>query len=62
MKQRFLAALLACLLLSGCAETPLYTAEEEVNGPAVAYVPLDDRPDNVERVQYLAWSLSLIHI
>lgn len=57
MKQRFLAALLACLLLSGCAETPLYTAEEEVNGPVVAYVPLDDRPDNVERVQYLAWSL-----
>lgn len=57
MKQRFLAALLACLLLSGCAETPLYTAEEEANGPAVAYVPLDDRPDNVERVQYLAWSL-----
>ena len=57
MKQRFLAALLTCLLLSGCAETPLYTAEEEVNGPVVAYVPLDDRPDNVERVQYLAWSL-----
>ena len=57
MTQRFLAALLACLLLSGCAETPLYTAEEEVNGPVVAYVPLDDRPDNVERVQYLAWSL-----
>lgn len=57
MKQRFLAALLACLLLGGCAETPLYTAEEEVNGPVVAYVPLDDRPDNVERVQYLAWSL-----
>ena len=57
MKQRFLAALLACLLLSGCAETPLYTAEEEANGPVVAYVPLDDRPDNVERVQYLAWSL-----
>lgn len=57
MKQRFLAALLACLLLSGCAETPLYTAEEEVYGPVVAYVPLDDRPDNVERVQYLAWSL-----
>ena len=57
MKQRFQAALLACLLLSGCAETPLYTAEEEANGPVVAYVPLDDRPDNVERVQYLAWSL-----
>lgn len=57
MKQRILAALLACLLLSGCAQTPTYTAEEEVNGPAVAYVPLDDRPDNVERVQYLAWSL-----
>ncbi len=57
MKQRILAALLACLLLSGCAQTPVYTAEEEVNGPAVAYVPLDDRPDNVERVQYLAWSL-----
>lgn len=57
MKQRFLTAMLACLLLSGCAETPLYTAEEEVNGPVVAYVPLDDRPDNVERVQYLAWPL-----
>ncbi len=57
MKQRILAAFLACLLLAGCAQTPVYTAEEEASGPAVAYVPLDDRPDNVERVQYLAWSV-----
>ena len=57
MKQRILAAALACLLLAGCAQTPVYTAEEEVNGPVVAYVPLDDRPDNVERVEYLARSL-----
>ena len=59
MKKRLLAAALICVLLSGCgtgAELPVLpeTAEEE---RVIAYVPLDDRPDNVERVVYLAESL-----
>ena len=62
-KNRFLAAALACALcLTGCG---LRTTEPEPDpepagaGTArtVAYVPLDDRPDNVERVVYLAESL-----
>ena len=60
MKRRGLAALLACVLLAGCGshqvETPL--EETPVNGPVIAYVPLDDRPDNAERVVYLANSLN----
>lgn len=59
MKKRLLAAVLACALLSGCGSTGELpelpeTAEEE---RIIAYVPLDDRPDNVERVVYLAESL-----
>ncbi len=54
---RILAAALCAVLLTGC-EAP---AAELAPGPqarnAVAYVPLDDRPDNVERVAYLAESL-----
>ena len=59
MKKRILAAALACLLLAGCApETTVpLTEESAVEGPEIAYVPLDDRPDNVERVVYLAESL-----
>ena len=59
MKKRILAAALACLLLAGCAPETTVPLEEEpaVDGPEIAYVPLDDRPDNVERVVYLAQSL-----
>lgn len=59
MKKRILAATLACLLLAGCAPETTVPVEEEpaVDGPEIAYVPLDDRPDNVERVVYLAESL-----
>jgi hypothetical protein len=51
------AAVLACLLLTGCAKTP---TEPLAEGPSIAYVPLDDRPDNVERVEYLAESLGYV--
>ena len=58
MKQnRFLAIILSCLLLlTGCgsAQTEGFTKEDS---PTIAYVPLDDRPDNEERVIYLAESL-----
>ena len=59
MKKRIFAAALACLLLTGCsprATAPLET-EPAAKGPEIAYVPLDDRPDNVERVVYLSHSL-----
>ena len=59
MKKRGLAALLACVMLAGCGAGQTPAAEPaEVDGPAVAYVPLDDRPDNLERVVYLANSLN----
>lgn len=62
-RNRLLAAALACALcLTGCG--PRTTEPEPYPEPAaagtaqtVAYVPLDDRPDNVERVVYLAESL-----
>lgn len=59
MKKRILAAVLACTMLAGCDAKPTPPAEEEPEaaGAEVAYVPLDDRPDNVERVEYLADSL-----
>ena len=68
MKKRFLSLLLALLLLltlTGCGavRTEPWPVESEsvsgesASGEAVAYVPLDDRPDNVERVVYLAESL-----
>ena len=57
MKKRILAAVMACLLLAGCAPTVPPEEEPAVDGPEIAYVPLDDRPDNVERVVYLAESL-----
>ena len=60
MKKRVLAAVLACLLLAGCGvrrTEPLVAEEPAAGGAEIAYVPLDDRPDNVERVIYLADSL-----
>ena len=60
MKKRGLAAFLACVMLAGCGanQTEQMTEPPEADGPVVAYVPLDDRPDNLERVVYLANSLN----
>nr|WP_326212350.1 DUF4127 family protein [uncultured Oscillibacter sp.] len=60
--KRLWAAVLALVLLAGCAPgrtEPLPYPEPAVPEPGktIAYVPLDDRPDNVERVVYLAESL-----
>ncbi|SFP18325.1 Protein of unknown function [Oscillibacter sp. PC13] len=58
-QRRVLAAALACCLLAGCGQ-PLPAEEAEPQEPimgTIAYVPLDDRPDNLERVVYLAESL-----
>lgn len=60
MKRRLLAAGLACALLAGCGPVSTEPLEQEVapvDEPVIAYVPLDDRPDNEERVVYLADSL-----
>jgi len=59
MKKRLLAAGMACLLLAGCGpvRTEPVQPEAAAEGSAIAYVPLDDRPDNEERVVYLAESL-----
>ena len=59
MKKTILAALLCLSLLAGCsgAPAPLPEAEQPDSSPVIAYVPLDDRPDNVGRVEYLAESL-----
>ena len=61
--KRICALALACLLLTGCG--PVRTEPEaqetaQTDGPEIAYVPLDDRPDNVERVVYLAESLGYV--
>lgn len=60
MKKRGLAAFLACVMLAGCGtnQPEVMSEPPEVDGPVVAYVPLDDRPDNLERVVYLANSLN----
>ncbi len=60
--KRLWAVALALALLAGCAPRrtePLPYPEPAGAGPGktIAYVPLDDRPDNVERVVYLAESL-----
>ena len=58
MKKRILAAALCLALLSGCgARPPLDLPDAESDRAVIAYVPLDDRPDNVGRVVYLAESL-----
>ena len=53
MRKRMLAAALACALLAGCGPVRTEPLEQEVaraDAPVIAYVPLDDRPDNAERV------------
>ena len=60
--KRLWAAALALALLAGCGHQrtePLPYPEPAGSEPGktVACVPLDDRPDNVERVEYLARSL-----
>lgn len=57
---RIAAFLMAVLMLSACGVTPTETVKEEhpeENAPRVALVPLDDRPNNVECMEYLAQSL-----
>ena len=59
-KSRLLAAALVCaLVLTGCGPQRTEPGPEPEGTAAepVAYAPLDDRPDNVERVEYLAESL-----
>lgn len=64
MRQRFrlLAGFIALLLLTGCVQpgstpdAPLPQGTSVQTGD-ICYVPLDDRPDNWERVVYLAESL-----
>lgn len=60
--KRLFAAALALALLAACGAQrtePLPYPEPAApeSGKTIAYVPLDDRPDNVERVVYLAESL-----
>jgi hypothetical protein len=57
--KRFWAMLLLCALLTGCGAPPPLSVTEvpEETRETIAYVPLDDRPDNAERVVYLAESL-----
>ena len=60
MRRRMLAAALAGALLAGCGPVrtePVEQATSQTGAPVIAYVPLDDRPDNAERVVYLAESL-----
>ena len=59
--RRLLAILLAlCLGLTACGTAvpePQTLPEGENTGPEVSYLPLDDRPVNADRVEYLAESL-----
>ncbi len=60
MKKRLLAGALALLCLVGCTAPvpdPQSLPSEDAGGTTVAYVPLDDRPVNTDRVAYLAGSL-----
>ena len=56
--KRFVALALCIVCLVGCG-SELEALPPEENGLTVAYVPLDDRPVNDERVVYLADSLGL---
>lgn len=60
MNRGFLTAVLAVALLAGCGPVSTEPVDQEsapADEPVIAYVPLDDRPDNEERVVYLADSL-----
>lgn len=60
MNRRFLTVILAVTLLAGCGPISTEPVDQEsapTDEPMIAYVPLDDRPDNEERVVYLADSL-----
>lgn len=60
MRKRLAALLLGLsLLLSACGTVPVEDQQPEPSQRLgdIAYVPLDDRPDNWERVEYLAASL-----
>ncbi len=60
MKKRLLTVALALLCLAGCSSPvpdPQSLPAEGGSGTTVAYVPLDDRPVNTDRVAYLAGSL-----
>ena len=59
-KYAFPALLLAVLMLSGCGTVRTDPAANDVpaeNSKKVAYVPLDDRPNNYECMEYMAQSL-----
>ena len=61
-KYRFLALLLAALMLSGCGverTEPVADDAPAENSVKVAYVPLDDRPNNYECMEYMAQSLTM---
>lgn len=57
--KRFLPLALSAALLAGCSPQASEPQPEPpaANTGTVAYVPLDDRPDNAERAVYLAQSL-----
>ncbi len=60
MKKRLLAGALALLCLTGCSAPvpdPQELPSSDGGETVVAYVPLDDRPVNTDRVAYLAGSL-----
>ena len=60
MLKKIVAGVLVCVLLTACGAGTTAPVDDPVDAsprPVVAYVPLDDRPDNVERVVYLAESV-----
>lgn len=60
MKRKLLSGALALVMLAGCAAPVPDTQKLPDDGgeeTRVAYVPLDDRPVNTDRVEYLAGSL-----
>lgn len=60
MKRKLLSGALALAMLAGCAAPVPDTQklpDADVEETRVAYVPLDDRPVNTDRVEYLAGSL-----
>ena len=60
MKRKLLSGVLALVMLAGCTAPVPDTQklpDDGVEETRVAYVPLDDRPVNTDRVEYLAGSL-----